>query len=57
MFAPWIEDDPKILNQSLETDAENWKIHKLVKDEDDYNSLVGAMKANFVYLKDVYVNL
>ena len=54
VFATWKQDDIYIIQKCLEHDEQYWKLHKLIKDKEDYNGVVDYYKKNFPIFAGTY---
>ena len=57
VFALWKEDNATVLKQTALMDFSQWKCDRLIKDEADYADVMSIIQTNFVYLKDIYLDL
>jgi nicotinic acid phosphoribosyltransferase len=57
VFKNWVKDTPANLRAAMNFDMGYWKVPKVVKDADDLQDCEKIVQENFVFLKQMFVNL
>lgn len=55
VFKKWKLDTPKLIMKCLKNDSRFWKVNRFVKDEDEYDRVMGIIEDNFSLLKEIFV--
>ena len=57
VFATWRLDDEALLAKCLAHDIKYWKVHKVVKDKEDYDNVCAVIEEHYEILKNTHIEL
>lgn len=55
VFAPWVEDNPKLLEKCCDMDFKYWRIPNMVKNDEDRAQLEKLVRDNFSLIKNNFL--
>lgn len=57
VFSTWRLDDEFVLKRCLQHDQKYWKVHKVVKDKEDFDNVFAVIEEHYELLKNTHIEL